>query len=58
MIAVRPNVDALRAVVLVVRWEVKCVLVVDEDGVPGGVVGTTNPLRALRVLWSNNAAAF
>jgi arabinose-5-phosphate isomerase len=58
VIAVQPDADALQAAALMVRCEVKRVFVVDEDGVPVGVVSTTDLLRALKVLWSNHAAAF
>ena len=58
VIAVQPDADALQASVLMVRCEVKRVFVVDEDGVPVGVVSTTDLLRALTARWSSHTAAF
>jgi CBS domain-containing protein len=56
VIAVKPDADALQASVLLARCEVHRVFVVDEDGVPVGVVSTTDLLRALKALWREPAA--
>lgn len=58
VIAVQPDADARQAAALMVRCEVKRVFVVDEDGVPVGVVSTTDLPRALKVHWGNHAAVF
>jgi CBS domain-containing protein len=58
VIAVRPDADARQAAVLMVRCGVQRVFVMEEDGVPVGVVSTTDLLRALKVLWNNHAEAF
>jgi len=55
VIAVQPDADARQAAELMVRCEVKRVFVVDEDGVPVGVVSTTDLLRALKVRCSRRS---
>ena len=45
VIAVQPDAEARQAAVFMVRCEVQRVFVVDEDGVPVGVVSTTDLLR-------------
>jgi tRNA nucleotidyltransferase (CCA-adding enzyme) len=57
VIAVQPDADARQAAVLMVRCEVQRVFVVDEDGVPVGVVSTTDLLCALKAGWSSHAPA-
>jgi len=56
VIAVQPDADARQAAELMVRCEVRRVFVVDEDGVPVGVVSTTDLLRALKVRCRSRAA--
>ena len=58
VIAVQPDAEARQAAVLMVRCEVQRVFVVDEDGAPVGVVGTTDLVRALKAHWGSHAAAF
>lgn len=56
VIAVPPGATALDAADAMVRHMVRRVFVVDRDGVPVGVVSTTDLFRGLRALWSDATA--
>ncbi|HVK08380.1 MAG TPA: CBS domain-containing protein [Gemmataceae bacterium] len=51
VIGVRPNATALEACNQIVRHLVRRVFVLDSEGVPVGVVSTTDLLRGLNALW-------
>ena len=56
VIAVQPNADALQASEIMTRCMVRRVFVVDDDGVPVGVVSATNLFRGLMTLWGEALA--
>jgi predicted transcriptional regulator len=56
VIAVQPNADALQASEIMTRCMVRRVFVVDDDGVPVGVVGATDLFRGLMTLWGEGLA--
>jgi tRNA nucleotidyltransferase (CCA-adding enzyme) len=51
VIAVQSNADALQASEVMTRCMVRRVFVVDDDGVPVGVVSATDLFRGLMTLW-------
>jgi CBS domain-containing protein len=51
VIAVQANSDALQASEIMTRCMVRRVFVVDDDGVPVGVVSATDLFRGLMALW-------
>jgi tRNA nucleotidyltransferase (CCA-adding enzyme) len=55
VIAVSPNSTAFDVTDAMVRHMVRRVFVVDGDGVPVGVVSTTDLFRGLRALWEGGA---
>jgi arabinose-5-phosphate isomerase len=55
VIAVQPNADAFQASEVMVRCAVRRVFVVDDNGVPVGVVSATDLFRALKVHWGQAA---
>ena len=57
VIAVPPDATALDASEAMIRHMVRRVFVVDGDGVPVGVVSTTDLFRALKPLWGDSASA-
>ena len=56
VIAVQPNADALQASEIMTRCMVRRVFVVDDDGVPVGVVSATDLFRGLMTLWGEALA--
>jgi predicted transcriptional regulator len=56
VIAVQSNADALQASEVMTRCMVRRVFVVDDDGVPVGVVSATDLFRGLRTLWGEALA--
>jgi CBS domain-containing protein len=55
VIAVPPDATALDVTDAMVRHMVRRVFVVDGEGVPVGLVSTTDLFRGLRVLWGGPA---
>ena len=56
VIAVQPNADALQVSEIMTRCMVRRVFVVDDDGVPVGVVSATDLFRGLMTLWGEALA--
>jgi predicted transcriptional regulator len=54
VIAVQPNAEALQASELMIRCMVRRVFVVDDDGVPVGVLSTTDLFRGLMAVWAES----
>lgn len=56
VIAVQSNADALQASEIMTRCMVRRVFVVDDEGVPVGVVSVTDLFRGLMTLWGEALA--
>ncbi len=54
VIAVSPDDSVRDATDAMIRHMVRRVFVVDEDGVPVGVISTTDVIRGLRMLWEDS----